>query len=127
MEADQYQASDAARAVLAAQSLYYVTTGVWPIAHDRSFQAVTGPKVDVWLVKTFGALVTAVGGALGVAAARRRGSPETQTLALGAAAAMAGADAYYVARGRIPPVYLVDAAAQAALMAALLLSRSGGS
>jgi hypothetical protein len=39
---------------------------------------------------------------------------------------MGGADAYYVAKGRIPRVYLADAAAQTALMAALLLSPSGG-
>jgi len=68
-----------------------------------------------------------VGAALGVAAARRRISPEARTLALGSAAAMAGADAYYVVKGRVPPVYLADAAAQAALAAALMLSPSGGS
>ena len=40
------------------QAGYFVVTGVWPIVHMRSFLAVTGPKTDLWLVKTIGVLVT---------------------------------------------------------------------
>jgi hypothetical protein len=29
-------------------------TGVWPIPHLQSFEAVTGPKKERWLVKTMG-------------------------------------------------------------------------
>jgi hypothetical protein len=29
-------------------------TGVWPILRLRSFEAVTGPKKERWLVKTMG-------------------------------------------------------------------------
>src|SRR4051812_47162991 len=52
------------RSLARLQAAYYVATGVWPIAHMKSFEAVTGPKVDHWLVRTFGALVTAAGAAL---------------------------------------------------------------
>ena len=54
---------------LLAQSVYYVSTGVWPIVHLRSFMALTGRKRDTWLVQTFGALA-AVSRALDEAPAR---------------------------------------------------------
>ena len=41
-----------------AQAIYYIATGVWSLVGIRSFQAVTGPKIDTWLVKTVGVLVT---------------------------------------------------------------------
>jgi hypothetical protein len=36
------------------QAGYYCLTGVWPLLHMASFEAVTGPKVDDWLVKMVG-------------------------------------------------------------------------
>src|SRR5690606_20176976 len=44
-----------------AQGWYYLASGVWPLVHYRSFIAVTGPKADDWLVRTFGALIAVVG------------------------------------------------------------------
>ncbi len=42
-------------AVLAlGHSAFYVATGIWPVLSRRSFEAVTGPKREDWLVKTFG-------------------------------------------------------------------------
>jgi hypothetical protein len=110
---------------LASQAAYYLVTGIWPIVHERSFQAVTGPKASMWLVKTFGALTAAVGLALGVAARTPR-SPEARVLGLGAAAAIGAADCIYVVKGRIAPTYLVDASAQAILAACLLASEREG-
>ena len=43
------------------QAVFYIVTGVWPIVSMRSFEAITGPKVDRWLVKTVGALVAVIG------------------------------------------------------------------
>lgn len=40
------------RFVLLAQGSYYFITAVWPLAHMRSFLAVTGPKTDLWLMGT---------------------------------------------------------------------------
>src|SRR3954469_7263134 len=100
-----------------AQGLYYASTGVWALADSRSFQAVTGPKVDVWLVKTVGVLVTAIGGALGGAGWNRRITPEVRGLALGGALGLAGIDVVYVAKGRISRIYLLDAAVELGLAA----------
>jgi hypothetical protein len=106
------------RAALLAQSAYYAITAVWPFAHLRSFLRVTGPKRELWLLKTVSALVGVIGSALGVAAWRGRPAAETDVLAVGSAVSLAAIDVVYVARRRISPVYLLDAAVQAALLAA---------
>jgi hypothetical protein len=45
------------RRILALQALYYLATGLWPLVHLPSFEAVTGPKTDDWLVHMVGAEV----------------------------------------------------------------------
>jgi hypothetical protein len=101
-----------------AQGAYYAATGVWSLVHLRSFEAVTGPKADDWLVKTVGVLVTAIGGALARAGLRRRTAPDLVLLAAGSAVGLLGIDVWYAARGRISRVYLLDAVGEAALLAA---------
>jgi hypothetical protein len=54
-----------------AQGLFYVVTGLWPVIHLRSFEAVAGRKRDRWLVQTTGALIAAIGVSLLVAARDR--------------------------------------------------------
>ena len=107
------------RAVLAVQGVYYVTTGALPFISRRAFEAATGPKRDWWLVETVGALVTVAGGALFSGAYSRRITPELLGVSAGSAASLAAIDIVYVAKGRIAPTYLVDAAAQLALLGAL--------
>jgi len=114
---DPRTASGLARLAVA-QGAFYVATGVWPIVHLRSFEAVTGPKLEGWLVKTVGVLIAAIGGTLLSAGRRRRVVPEEAALAMGSAAALAAVDVFYVARRRISPVYLLDAVAETALVAA---------
>ncbi len=98
------------------QGVYYLFTGVWPLLDIRTFQMVTGPKADLWLVKTVGVLITVIGGVLMLAGWRRRTTKEMTTLALGSAAGLMGIDAVYVARRRISPIYLADAGAELALI-----------
>jgi len=105
------------RLLLGVQALYFVVTGVWPIVHGRSFEKVTGPKPEMWLVRTVGALVAVIGGTLGLAALRREPPPEVTALAVGSAASLAAVDAIYVARRHIAPIYLLDAVAEAVLIA----------
>jgi hypothetical protein len=40
------------RTSLRVQSGYYVATCVWPLLNRQSFEAITGRKVDFWLVQT---------------------------------------------------------------------------
>jgi hypothetical protein len=98
--------------------MFYVTTGLWPVVHLRSFEAVSGPKTDKWLVRTTGGLIAAVGAALLVGAFERHRSRALTVLGIGSAFALAAADVIFVGKRQIPRVYLADAAAEAAAIAA---------
>jgi hypothetical protein len=104
--------------VLAAwlQGIYFLVTGLWPLLHMPSFLAVTGPKVDLWLVKTVGVLIAVVGATLLLGARRRTAGPELTLLAVGSAASLAGVDLVYALAGRIRDVYLLDAVAETGLI-----------
>jgi hypothetical protein len=102
--------------VAVGQGVYYVLTGLWPLVNMRSFEAITGPKVDRWLVQTVGWLVTVVGGALIMAGVRRQARLEAAVLGVGSAVGLAGIEAVSVARGRISRVYLLDAALEIGLV-----------
>jgi cation transport ATPase len=43
------------------QGVYYLITGIWPLLSMQSFEKISGPKTDVWLVKTLALLIVAVG------------------------------------------------------------------
>jgi hypothetical protein len=113
------------RTAVLTQGVYYVATGMWSLVNMRSFERVTGPKIDKWLVKTVGVLVTSIGGALLVAATRRRISPEARVLAAGTAMGLAAIDVYYVAKRRIAPVYLLDAVTELALLSPAGITTDG--
>ena len=108
----------ATRALLVAHGLYYLLGGAWPVLSIRSFEAVTGPKKDKWLVKTTGLLVAVIGGTLARAAQAEKTGCELKFLAIGSAASLALVDIFYVSRRRIPPVYLCDALAELVLITA---------
>lgn len=99
---------------------YYLVTGIWPIYSRRTFEDVTGPKVDFWLVRTFGALITVVGVVLALAGARRRVTAETALLGIGSALSLGAADTIYASKGRIRPVYGVESIAEFGLVAVWL-------
>jgi hypothetical protein len=113
------------RGALAVHGAYFTLTGVAPFLSRRAFEAVTGPKREWWLVQTVGALVTVAGAATLAASAREDPPPEAIGLAAGSALSLGVIDVVYVLRGRIRPTYLLDAAVEAALLAALVNGRRG--
>lgn len=98
------------------QGVYFLITGLWPLFHMPSFLAVTGPKVDLWLVKTVGVLIVVIGAVLILGARRRAIGPEVTLLAVGSAASLAGVDLVYALSDRIRDVYLLDALAEIGLI-----------
>lgn len=108
------------------QGAYFLATGLWPILSMRTFEAVTGPKTDDWLVKTVGVQVGVVGAVLIMAGLNARITPEVVTLAVGSALGLMSIDVWYVARAVIPRVYLLDAAAEIVLVASWASARSMG-
>jgi hypothetical protein len=118
--------TDRDHVVLTAQGGYYLATGVAPFVSRRAFEAVTGPKTEWWLVQTVGVVVSVVGAALVSGARSGRVTPELLGLAAGCAAGLAAVDVVQVARGRIAPTYLLDAAAQATALAGLIAREGVG-
>jgi hypothetical protein len=104
-----------------AQGVFYVASGLWPVVHLKSFQAVAGKKTDTWLVQTTGALIAAVGAAL-VAGAFEKRSRALGVLGIASAVALGAADVLFVAKRRIPRVYLADAAAEGAAIVTWILA-----
>ena len=106
--------------LLSTQAAYYVVTGAWPIVSIRTFEAVTGPKTDRWLVRMVGLLAAVIGTSL----LRRRRHPD-RVLAAGSSLAFASVDVVYTLRGTIRPIYLADALLEVAFAAAALRPITG--
>lgn len=111
------QTRDMASYVATAQGAYYVPTGIWALVSIGSFQRVTGPKTDLWLVKTVGVLVAVIGAVLLRAGRQRAVTVDSRLLAVGSAGGLTAIDLVYVAWRRIAPIYLLDALAEIVLMA----------
>lgn len=108
--------TDLQRLAAGIQAVWYVLTGLWSLVDIHSFMAVTGPKTDIWLVRTVGALVIVIGGVLGMAALRQRIGLQEMALGVGSALALALVEIGYAATGVISPIYLLDGVAELVIM-----------
>jgi hypothetical protein len=99
------------------QGVYYLLTGLWPLVSMRTFQLITGPKPEGWLVKMVGLLAGVIGASL-LAASRRPPSADPALLGGGSAAAFAVVDVWYSLRRRISPVYLLESLPELVFVAA---------
>ncbi len=109
--------------VALAQGVFYVLAGMWAVVDLDSFMAVTGPKMDHWLVKTVGVLVTVIGAVLLSAARSRRVTREIVLLGVGSALSLAAIDVFYASTGRISSIYLLDAVVEVGVAVAWVLAR----
>jgi uncharacterized RDD family membrane protein YckC len=105
---------------LRALGLYWAATGAWALVDMRSFELVTGPKTDKWLVQSFGALVGATG--IGLLTARGAGRRDAARIGTLGALAIAACEVVFVKRRQIRPIYLADAAVEVALVAAMMMA-----
>jgi hypothetical protein len=104
------------RTILRIQAVYYIVTGLWPLASMATFEAVTGPKIDEWLVKMVGLLAATIGACLWTGSREARPPAAIIQLALTAALSFTAIDVWYVLVGRIRSIYLGDAVVEIALM-----------
>lgn len=104
-------------AIALTQGGFYFLTGIWPIISIKTFQMVTGPKNDLWLVKTVGVLIAVIGAALLLAGYKGEIVPSTILLAVGSAVVLTGVDVIYVTKRIIAPIYLLDAFVELLLIA----------
>ncbi|HEV7918369.1 MAG TPA: hypothetical protein VGO97_02225 [Solirubrobacterales bacterium] len=112
--------------ILRFQSAYYGLTGVWPLISIETFERITGPKLERWLVRTVGAVVGVQGAGFWIAAHEREATRSTAVIAAGSALALGAIDGVYVAKRRISPVYLVDAVIQSVFVVAWLTALREG-
>ena len=112
--------------VALAQGGYYLLTGTWALVSMRTFELITGPKKDRWLVRTVALLLDVIGAALVLAQRRRRVTPEVAIVGGGTAASLAAIDVIYVLRGTLRPIYLADALVQLAFIGSWLRRSTSG-
>jgi hypothetical protein len=98
------------------QGLYFTVTGLWPLISMDTFVAVTGPKTDLWLVRTVALLITVIGVALLTASSHNGPVLPLAVLGIGSAASLGWVDAYYALTGVIWPIYLLDTFPEAAIV-----------
>lgn len=106
-----------------AQGLFNAVTGIWPILHMRSFEAVSGPKTDRWLVRSVGALLLSNGLVQLAAGSSPDALAQARRIGIGTAAALAAIDLVYAPAGRISKIYLLDAVVETGWMLAWLAPR----
>jgi hypothetical protein len=95
---------------------------VWPLVSVGTFERVTGPKVDEWLVYMVGLLALSIGVVLWVGARASRPAGSIVLLAVLTAISFAAIDVRFALAGRISRIYLLDAAAEAVLLLAIAVS-----
>jgi hypothetical protein len=115
------QTENMMRAMSLGQGLFYTITGFWPLISRKTFEKVTGPKHDFWLVNTVGVVIGSIGLSLISAGYHRRVTPEIRGLGIGAASGLAAIDLVYVTKNRIPRIYLLDAVAEIGMISGWLL------
>lgn len=96
------------RILIPVQSAYILLTALWGLLHVESFMAVTGPKTDVWLVKTVSALLVPIAICLGTFHFIRTELRPAVVLGSLTAIAFIGIDFYYSLTHVISDVYLAD-------------------
>lgn len=104
------------------QGIYFFVFGIWPLFHMKSFLRVTGPKTDLWLVKTVGILLAVIGMVLILAWLNTEINTSIIVLAIGSALSLALVEFIYVAKRVISPIYLGDAVVELILIGWWLLS-----
>lgn len=125
MQRRRVGSSQRRRSVVAfAMGWFWFVSGIWPIFHMRSFEWITGPKVDRWLVRTVGALIASVGVGLIQSSRADEVPAEVETIAIAGAVSLAAVDVIYVGKRRIRPVYLLDALAELGFVALWRLAGS---
>jgi hypothetical protein len=98
------------------QGIYFFVTGIWPLLSMKTFLMVTGPKTDLWLVKTVGMILAVIGAVLILAQVNGEINTPIIVLAMGSAISLAMVEFIYVAKRVISPIYLADAAAELVLV-----------
>jgi hypothetical protein len=97
------------RLLLIVQGFYTFITALWAIIDIDSFMKITGPKTDIWLVKTVSIVLVAVGLTL-LSHLKEPDEPVLPAIVLGCitSAGLAFIDFFYSSKNTISFVYATD-------------------
>ena len=104
------------RFTLLIQTIYYFATAAWALVDINSFMKITGPKTDVWLVKTVAVLLLAICVGFTVSLFSHIISKPVIAMAATCCLVLIIIDCYYVWTKTISKVYLLDAVAEFILL-----------
>lgn len=96
------------KVLLLAQGVYSLLTASWGLIDIESFMAITGPKSDVWLVKTVSVLIIPISLCLLSYLFTRSGFTQAAIVGITSAIGLGAIDFYYSLRDVISKVYLGD-------------------
>lgn len=96
------------KVLLLAQGVYSLLTALWGLIDIESFMAITGPKSDVWLVKTVSVLIIPISLCLLSYLITRSGFTQVAIVGITSAIGLGTIDFYYSLRDVISKVYLGD-------------------
>lgn len=92
---------------LLVQGMYVLLTAVWALADIQSFMYITGPKTDVWLVRTVGVLLICIS-LFFLLSSKKSEEPRVTLTALVFSFGLAYIDFYYTLNNTIRWVYALD-------------------
>ena len=101
------------RCLLRIQGSYTLITALWAIVDIDSFMKVTGPKTDIWLVKTVSVVLAAIGiTLLAHASAKEVNKLPAAILGMTTSLGLSIIDFYYSGNEVISMVYAIDGAVE---------------
>jgi hypothetical protein len=104
------------RIILWIQTIYYFLTAAWGLIDTESFMRVTGPKTDVWLVKTVSVILLAITFSFISYLFIKTNYWPAIILASSCCLFLACIDFYYAGRKVISNIYLLDGIIEIALL-----------
>ncbi|HXR84668.1 MAG TPA: hypothetical protein VN722_10185 [Hanamia sp.] len=96
------------RIILWIQSIYYFLTAAWGLFDIQSFMQLTGPKTDVWLVKTVSLLLLAISFSFIANLFTKTHPLPVAILAIACCLFLAAIDFYYSTKKIISFIYAID-------------------
>ena len=92
---------------LLVQGMYVLLTAVWALVDIQSFMVITGPKTDVWLVRTVAVLLICIS-LFFLLSSKKSEEPRVTLTALVFSFGLAYIDFYYTLTNTIRWVYALD-------------------
>ena len=109
------------RLAITAQGLYYILTGLWPLAHFSSFSRAVALPVNPYQAQVFGAILVVLGAHFIETGRRDAPGSSTTLLGIAIAGAIAVVDMVWLPRLGTVSALWIDLVVEVAIAAALVV------